>query len=132
MIGLDTNVLARHLVQDDPVQSQKASRLIMRACTREDPGFINRIALCELVGVLESAYGYSKEAIGSVLEKVLRTSQFQIEDVQAAWTVLRRYQKGSADFSDCLLGAMNRSHGCDRTVTLDQQASKLEGFKMLR
>jgi predicted nucleic-acid-binding protein len=61
MIGLDTNVLARYLVRDDP-------------------GFINRIVLCELVWVLESAYGYSKDTIVAVLEKLLRTSQLKISN----------------------------------------------------
>lgn len=131
MIGLDTNVLVRYLVQDDPVQSRKASQLITRECTREEPGFINRIVLCELVWVLESAYGYSKDTIAGVVEKVLRTTQFQIEDVQAAWTAFRLYQKGKADFADCLLSAVNRNHGCKRTVTLDQRAGKLEGFDRL-
>ena len=55
MNGLDTNILVRHLVQDDPVQSKKASQFILTTCTREVPGVINRIVLCELVWVLESA-----------------------------------------------------------------------------
>jgi predicted nucleic-acid-binding protein len=58
MIGFDTNVLARYLVRDDP-------------------GLINRIVLCELVWVLESAYGYSKDTIVAVLEKLLRTSKLE-------------------------------------------------------
>ncbi|MBI3603769.1 MAG: type II toxin-antitoxin system VapC family toxin [Nitrospirae bacterium] len=131
MIGLDTNVIVRYLVQDDPGQSRKASQLIARECTKEHPGFINRIVLCELVWVLESAYGYSKETIAGVLEKVLRTSQFQVEDIQAVWTAFRLYQKGKADFADCLLGTLNRHRGCERTVTFDQQAGKLEGFEVL-
>lgn len=131
MIGLDTNVLVRYLVQDDPAQSRAAAHLIERECTKESPGFINRIVLCELVWVLESAYGYSKTAIAGVLEKVLRTSQFHVEEVSVAWTAFRRYQKGHADFADCLLGVVNRQHGCDRTVTLDRQAGKLEGFELL-
>ncbi len=131
MIGLDTNVLVRHLVQDDPGQSRKATQLITKHCTRDDPGFINRIVLCELVWVLESAYGYPKNTIVVVLDKLLRTSQLKIEDVQAAWTAFRMYQKGKADFADCLLGTTNRIGGCDSTVTFDQPASKLEGFQLL-
>ena len=131
MIGLDTNVLVRHLVQDDPGQSRRASRLISQECTRETPGFINRIVLCELVWVLESAYGYPKETIAGVLEKVLRTSQFRVEDVQSAWTAFRLYRKGKADFADCLLGTVNHRQGCDRTVTFDQHAGRLDGFVLL-
>jgi predicted nucleic-acid-binding protein len=131
MIGLDTNVLVRYLVQDDPGQSRKAIQVITKQCTRDDPGFINRIVLCELVWVLESAYGYSKNTIVAVLEKLLRTSQLKVEDVQAAWTAFRMYQKGKADFADCLMGTTNRLEGCETTVTLDQAASKLEGFRVI-
>jgi len=131
MIGLDTNVLVRYLVQDDPGQSRKAAQVIATRCTRDDPGFINRIVLCELVWVLESAYGYSKETIVVVLEKLLRTSQLKIEDTQSAWTSFRMYQKGKADFADCLLGATNRLGGCNETVTFDRAASKLEDFQLL-
>lgn len=131
MIGLDTNVLVRYLVQDDPGQSRKATQVIATRCTRDDPGFINRIVLCELVWVLESAYGYSKETIVAVLEKLLRTSQLKIEDTQSAWTSFRMYQKGKADFADCLLGATNRLGGCNETVTFDRAASKLEDFQLL-
>lgn len=131
MIGLDTNVLVRYLVQDDPGQSRKATQVIATRCTRDDPGLINRIVLCELVWVLESAYGYSQETIVAVLEKLLRTSQLKIEDTQSAWTSFRMYQKGKADFADCLLGATNRLGGCNETVTFDRAASKLEDFQLL-
>ena len=131
MIGLDTNVLVRHLVQDDLSQSRKATQAITKQCTRDNPGFINRIVLCELIWVLESAYGYPKDTIVAVLEKLLRTSQLKIEDAQSAWTAFRMYQKGKADYADCLLGATNRTAGCERTVTFDQPASKLEGFQLL-
>ena len=131
MIGLDTNVLIRYLVQDDPGQSRKATQVIVKRCTRDDPGFINRIVLCELVWVLESAYGYSKDTIVPVLEKLFRTSQLKIEDTQSAWTAFRTYQKGKADFADCLLGTTNRFGGCDGTLTFDQAAGKLEDFQLL-
>ncbi|TKS62518.1 MAG: hypothetical protein EWM73_02386 [Nitrospira sp.] len=131
MIGLDTNVLVRYLVQDDPGQSRKATQVIAKRCTRDAPGFVNRIVLCELVWVLESAYGYSKDTIVAVLEKLLRTSQLKIEDMQSAWIAFRMYQKGKADFADCLLGTTNRFGGCNETVTFDQAASKLEDFQLL-
>jgi predicted nucleic-acid-binding protein len=118
-------------VQDDPAQSRKATRVVAKQCTRDDPGFINRIVLCELVWVLESAYGYSKDTIALVLEKLLRTSQLKIEDTQSAWTAFRMYQKEKADFADCLMGTTNWLGGCGKTVTFDQAAGKLEDFQLL-
>jgi predicted nucleic-acid-binding protein len=37
MIGLDTNVLVRHIAQDDPKQSAKATKLI-ESLTTDVPG----------------------------------------------------------------------------------------------
>ncbi len=47
MIGIDTNVLVRYLVQDDLAQAKSATRLIEGTCTKDDPGFLNHLVLCE-------------------------------------------------------------------------------------
>jgi predicted nucleic-acid-binding protein len=53
--GLDTNVLARYLMQDDPRQSPRATRLI-ESLSAEAPGFVPVVTIVELVWVL-SYYG---------------------------------------------------------------------------
>jgi predicted nucleic-acid-binding protein len=129
--GIDTNVLIRHLVQDDREQANRATEFITEFCSRENPAFINRIVLCETVWVLDSAYGYSREEISGVLERVLQTQQFAIEDIHAAWVALRLYRDGAADFADCLLADTNLQAGCEETVTLDRKASRAAGMRLL-
>lgn len=131
MIGLDTNVLVRHLVQDEPRQSALATRFIATECTREAPCYVNRIVLCELIWVLESAYGYRRQLIADVLERIVRTVQFRIEDTQSATAALRSYRGTAADFADCLLIEANRRHGCAETVTFDKSAGALDGARLL-
>lgn len=131
MIGLDTNVLVRYLTQDDVEQAALAVGLIEKQCTREQPCFINHIVLCEIVWVLGRAYGYPRDSIANVLERILRTAQFQIEDLPVAWTALRAYRQEKADFADGLIGSLNRQLGCEYTVTLDQRAARLGSFKLL-
>ncbi len=41
MIGLDTNVLARYIIQDDARQSPKAAKL-MESLSVDEPGFVTR------------------------------------------------------------------------------------------
>jgi predicted nucleic-acid-binding protein len=130
MTGIDTNVLVRYLVEDDPEQAKRAARFIAAHCTSEEPGYINRIVLCELVWVLESAYGYSSQTVAPVLERLLRTTQFRVEDHQEAWLSLREYQQG-ADFADALIGAVNNRVGCSRTVTFDRKAARRPGFGLI-
>jgi predicted nucleic-acid-binding protein len=53
MIGLHTNILVRYLTQDDPVQSRKATEIIERRLTEEQPGFVSIVAMVETVWVLD-------------------------------------------------------------------------------
>ncbi|MEO5338150.1 MAG: type II toxin-antitoxin system VapC family toxin [Magnetospirillum sp. WYHS-4] len=128
MIGLDTNVLVRYLVQDDLVQAAAATRLVETRCTKEAPGFVNRIVLCELVWVLESAYRYPKDSIAAVLDRLLRTAELVIEDAESAWLALQAYRGLGVDFPDALIGLANRDRGCEGTATFDGRATRLAVF----
>jgi predicted nucleic-acid-binding protein len=130
MTGIDTNVLVRYLVQDDAEQATRATYFITNECSTDDTGLINRIVLCELVWVLETAYEYPRSAVAMALEKILRTAQFTVEDHQEAWLAFRDYQNG-ADFADALIAAINRRFGCGVTVTFDRRASRQAGFAAL-
>lgn len=48
MIGVDTNVLVRYIMQDDAKQSPKATRFI-EALTADAPGFVSLVSVVELV-----------------------------------------------------------------------------------
>ncbi|MDE2906398.1 MAG: PIN domain-containing protein, partial [Acidobacteriota bacterium] len=51
MIALDTNVLVRYLVDDDPEQAETA-RALLASVTPTRPGFVCREVMVELVWVL--------------------------------------------------------------------------------
>jgi len=59
-----------------PDPTRKAVRFITNECVSESPGFVSRVVLCELVWVLESAYGDPREKVQPALGKILRTSRF--------------------------------------------------------
>lgn len=124
MIGLDTNVLVRYIVQDDADQGARAGRLIEQRCTQEQPGWISLIVICELVWVLEGAYGYSRDIIASVLRQILATAELSVDSPQRCWTALRAYERSGADFADYLIGAGNREAGCETTFTFDKRAAR--------
>lgn len=131
MKGIDTNVLVRYLVQDDPKQSRLATEFIETECSIKKPAFVNAIVLCELVWVLETAYGYARSDISRVLEKILQARQLQVEQVDIMWKALNSYREEGADFADNYIGYLNIQKGCDNTVTFDKKAAKLKNFSQL-
>ncbi len=131
MIGIDTNVLVRYLVQDDLLQSQLASNFIELQCSEETPAFISGIVLCELVWVLESAYDYPKKIIADVLEKILKTRQFHLQHPEILWQALREYKNKSVDFADSYIAHLSLANECSHTVTFDKKAARSNYFKFL-
>ena len=130
MIGIDTNILVRYVVHDDTEQTRRAVRFLERECTLEDPGLVNDVVLTELVWVLESVYRYSRQQVSVLIGGLLRASQLTVENSEDARTTLREYEEG-ADFTDALIGAINRRLGCEYTVTFDRRAARRPGFLAL-
>jgi predicted nucleic-acid-binding protein len=131
MIGLDTNVLVRYLTHDDPAQYAKAATMIDAATDRGEQLVVNTAVLCELVWVLGTAYSYSREEIARALEQIFATAQFEVERLDEARQALGDFRSTKADFSDALIGRINRSLGADHTVTFDRDLKAVETFRLL-
>jgi predicted nucleic-acid-binding protein len=131
MIGLDANILVRHLAQDDPVQSPKATRLIERQLTEADPGFISVVAMVETVWVLDRAYGLASHEIAAAIERVLQTDVLLVESEQEVFTAMIALKTGRGSFADALIGALGARAGCSRTLTFDRKAARLAEFGLL-
>ena len=131
MRGLDTNVLVRYLVWDDKKQAQKAADCIKQIIDSGNTCFINVIVFCELVWVLESAYGYNREEIAEVCEKILMIKQFEIESKDIVRMAVIDYKNGKADLADYLIGKINMHNGCKFTYTFDRALKKRREFTLL-
>jgi predicted nucleic-acid-binding protein len=128
MIGLDTNVILRCFVDDDPNQARQARRFVAERCSRENPGFVDRVALCEMVWVLVRGHRFERKEAAGVVSRLLASSEIVLEDGDAVRAALRTFVERNIDFADALIGEVNRARGCDVTATFDRKAAKLEGF----
>lgn len=131
MIGLDTNVIVRYVVQDDPKQSATSTRFIERDLSPENPGYVTCITVCEVVWVLAECYSADRARLHAVLEGLLTSKQLAVEQADVVWRALRAWDASSADFSDALIGQLVAAHGGSKTVTFDRAAAKLAGFELL-
>jgi predicted nucleic-acid-binding protein len=102
MIGLDTNVLVRYIMQDDARQAALATRLV-ESLSAESPGYLPLVAVVELAWVLTSAYDLDRQQLIAALEGVLRSKEFIVEQADIVWKALRLFDATNADFADCLI-----------------------------
>jgi predicted nucleic-acid-binding protein len=131
MIGLDTNILVRYLVQDDPVQSPKAKEVIERRLTKKNPGFVSVVAMVETVWVLGRAYDLSSQEISAAVERMLQIDVLIVENEQEVFTALVALKRGEGSFAEALIGALAARAGCSGTLTFDNRALRLPGFELL-
>lgn len=131
MIGLDTNVLLRYLVQDDPAQSARAAEVIEQRLTTADPGFVSLVCVLEVVWVLRSLYHRSREQIADHVEMILAADTLEVQNEQEVYQAVIALRNGSGTFEDALIGALGAWWGCTATLTFDQNAAKrLNGFQL--
>jgi predicted nucleic-acid-binding protein len=129
VIGLDTNVVVRYLVQDEPDQSATASTVI-DALTEKGPGFLSLVTVVELHWVLRRAYKISTARCAELVEGLLDARELRVDQdsiVRAALTA----SSGGLDFADAVIAELGRVAGCEHTVTFDQRAAQLDEMRLL-
>ena len=131
MIALDSNVLIRLLIEDDPAQADLARRLIDSARERGDHCFISDPVLCDVEWVLDSAYGASRRDVATALQNIVASPFFAFDDAASRNSALDRFCRGKADFSDYLLGKRAQKRGARTTYTSDRALRDEEGFTLL-
>lgn len=130
MIGLDTNVLVRYIMQDEPVQAAHASR-ILESLTIDEPGFISIVALVEIVWVLSSCYTLGRSQLVAAVEGLLQTQTLVVENAELVWKALRIYRAAPTDFADCLIASAAATAGCQQTLTFDRKAAQHGGMTLI-
>jgi len=130
MIGLDTNVLVRYIMQDDLKQSPLATRLI-ESRSVESRGFVPLVSVVELFWVMSSAYELDRGQLIAALEGLLRTKELVVERAEIVWKALRIFQTANVDFADCLIERSAAAAGCEKTMTFDRGAAKIAGMTLL-
>jgi len=131
VIGLDTNVLVRYLVQDEANQSARATRLIEHELSEREPGFIGLIVLVETCWVLKRLYGATAAELHETVRDFLDARQLAVENRALVARALGRAADDGADISDALIAECAAGAGCKRTVTFDRSAAKA-GMAVLR
>jgi len=132
MIAIDTNVMVRYVVQDDPILASVASRIINNALARQDAIHLSVIVLCECFWVLKTRYHFPKPHLLRFLETLQGEAGFHVENRSVLRKALEDYRKGPGDFADHLIGHMAHAQGCSTTYTFDQGLKQSANFSLLR
>ena len=135
MIGIDTNILLRWLLDDSittddsPLQTDKVTSAIVEA---KKTCFANTIVIAETIWVVAKQLKQSREVQAEVVDRLLNSFNVKVANHEAVEFALETFRSSKADFADCLIGAINSEAGCETTLTFDKKASKTPFFTILK
>jgi predicted nucleic-acid-binding protein len=112
----DTNVLLRFILRDDFAQYERALEIMERA----EAIVVTNVTLCEVVWVLRSRYGVTRENIAATIAGLRETRNIVLDSaaVDAGLTLL----EAGADFADGVIAHEGLRLGGDTFVSFDKKA----------
>jgi predicted nucleic-acid-binding protein len=131
VIAVDTNVLLRLLVGDDPSQAAKARRLFDRADAQQKTIWVSDTVLVELVWTLARAYSRDRADIVKALRTLSSHATVVLESAAAVRDATDAFERGRADFADCFLCIKAQMVGCDEVATFDRGMRALPAVRLL-
>lgn len=130
MIGLDTNVIVRYIMQDEPNQAALATRAI-EGLDADDPGFVSVVTIVELGWVLAACYGLDRAQVADAIEALLRVRELVVDRTDSVARAVREFRRSKADLADCLISQFALDAGCPHTLTFDRDAARSAGMHLL-
>ena len=135
MIGLDTNVILRWLIDEKiwPDDAPEQTALVEQALSRTNERFfVNEVVILEMVWVLLNPMKQKESTVVELLDRLLGAGNVTVASAEAVGAAVRSFERASGDFADHLIGQLNRAHGCTTTLTFDKIASRTSTFTRLR
>ena len=126
MRAVDTNLLVRLIVRDDPEQIGRAENFVERGA------WVSHLALAEATWVLAAVYGRDPRSIAAAIERLLHHTSVTIQDSDVVAAALAHFRKRPAlGFSDCMLLEVARKAGHLPLGTFDRDLGKLPDVQKL-
>jgi predicted nucleic-acid-binding protein len=126
MRAVDTNVVVRLIVRDDPEQARAAEIFTAGGA------WMSHLVLAETIWVLDAVYERSAGQIAAAVEMLLNHKDLAVQDADVVALALKQFQRRpSLGFSDCLVLEIARKAGHQPLGTFDRDLGKLEGARRL-
>ena len=131
MIGVDTSVLLRLLLDDDAAQAARLEAWLGSLPAAAVQVHVADVVLAEASRTLASVYRQPKPELLKALRALLAEPMFTFEHRAAVAAAVDAFESAGCGFADCLIAAKNQAMRCSGTVSFDQRLGRLAGVSLL-
>jgi predicted nucleic acid-binding protein len=125
---LDTNILLRHLRQDDPVLAAKATAILTRVEQGELIVRTSDTVIFETVFTLQRFYKVPPDQIAQAVLPIIELPGIILPGKRAFRQVFELYRTTSLGFADCYHAVLTRRWKLTEILTFDQGFDRLPGI----
>jgi len=128
---IDTNIFLRFLTDDDPAIAKRCEDMFKLALKKNEPLYTTDTVIVELVWVLESYYGLSKQAIREKIEKILNTPNLQCPHKDLLFECISLYTIKNIDFVDAYNALIMREKDIKIVYSYDTHFDRISWIKKI-
>lgn len=120
-VVVDTNLLVRYLRLDDPEKAKAVELLFDRASKGEIYILLPAIVIAELVWVLESFYKMKAAEIYELIEAILNTPGFEVQEREILLSTIKTYNERGIDLVDAWIIEFAKEKGISTIYSFDKK-----------
>jgi predicted nucleic-acid-binding protein len=130
VIGVDTNVLLRFVLDDDRIQSARAHQFFEER-TPSDPAYVSIVTLVETVWTLRRGEKRTDAEVAGMVRALLGSRTVVVQSAELIIRAARDADEAGADLADALVAHLSLQAGAEYTLTFDAKASRLPAMLAL-
>jgi predicted nucleic acid-binding protein len=125
---LDTNILLRHILHDDPRLGSMATALIRRIENGELQARTSDTVVFETVYTLQRSYKLPRPEIADVIQSILELPAIVLPFKQNYRRVFELFLSTNVGFADCYHAVQMQQLGLTEVLSFDRDFDKLPGI----
>lgn len=129
MVAFDANVVVRLLVGDDPAQTRRAEKAFLSHVNGAGV-FVSLLVLAQVGWVLDAAYEWERATIHSRIQRLVRTRNVRVEQLELVEAALDEYAQGKAQLADYLILGVARAEAGE-LLTFDRKLARSSAVTLL-
>lgn len=128
---LDTNILLRYFLNDEPEKAQRVLLMLEKIDRNEEKTEINSLVLFECIFTLHKSYHKSPKEIAELLEPIFELRGLHIENREIFLQALDVFVSHNISFADAFNVAYMQVNDIKEIYSFDRDFDKIKEIKRL-
>ena len=130
---IDTSVILRFLVKDDPAKATAVEKLLKQSKEGNLTLYVLPVTILEIVWVTEKVYRLNRRTIRELVDAILNTPGLKCRLEHVFRQALATYETQNIKFADAVMGHWGLEEGLSTVYTYDEKDfKKISGLQVRR